>query len=111
MIDYTRVADGNSAIRLVPNMLKLMDRGHYFIFDGSFKEVRELIKARNYRFTRPNTGELHVEWFLRLKREVLERRKELITEEFADMVNQEYFKLPSLTREQLIKLLVHVDVQ
>lgn len=96
---------------LVPNMLKLMDQGDYFMFDGRYEEVSEAILRRGYKFVEPQPGEFITQWVLRIKREVLEQRKRLITEEFVDKVNMEYFKLArKLTREELIKLLRNVDV-
>lgn len=111
IIDHIKRGDKVKTSFLVPNMLKLMDSGYYFIFDAPYEEVRKAIKARGYKFVEPQQGEFPTKWFYRLKDEILKQRKRLVTDEFVKKVNREYFELCPITREGLLKLLTHVDIQ
>lgn len=92
---------------LIPNMMKIMDTGTYFIFDGTFKEVKDGIKEKGYRFSKRNEGEMSSTWASRIQDEVNEQRKRLITDKFVEKVNQEYFSGTKikLTRDELLKKL------
>ena len=112
IIDHVKTRGGNIRMSfLAPNIMKIMDEGRYFIFDGQYEEVSKAIRTRDYKFVEPNEGEFLTGWVLRLKKEVLEQRRRLITNEFVERVNKEYFKsLKPLTKEELVELLVNVDI-
>ncbi|MDI6721079.1 MAG: hypothetical protein QMD85_01720 [Candidatus Aenigmarchaeota archaeon] len=109
IVDNPKDYHGELSISLIPNMMKLMDSGHYFRYDGTFDEVMKKIKAAGYEFLGRGDDEMLTRFTFRVMERARQQREEYVSNEVAKRMSEECYRLP-VTREELLKSLRHVTV-